>query len=106
MPEALLILISTLESTLSQIPALLGNIENIEKVDIIIREGHELIPLPEGNQYPGYIFARANTSDEVIHALRKAYAELNIVVAPLFKLKLAKNFSNYAGDRSRLSLNG
>ncbi len=62
------------------------NVPNIEKVDITIREGHELIPLPEGNQYPGYIFARANTSDEVIHALRKAYAELNFVVAPLFKL--------------------
>ena len=62
------------------------NVPNIEKVDIIVRDGHELIPLPEGNQYPGYIFARATTSDEVIHALRKAHAELNFVVAPLFKL--------------------
>ena len=44
-------------------------VPNIDKVDIIIREGHELIPLPEGNQYPGYIFARANSSDEVIHAV-------------------------------------
>lgn len=61
-------------------------VPNIDKVDIIIREGHELIPLPEGNQYPGYIFARAKSSDEVIHALRKANAELDFVVAPVFKL--------------------
>lgn len=61
-------------------------VPNIEKVDIIIREGYELIPLPEGNQYPGYIFARARSSNDVIHALRKAYFELNFVVAPVFKM--------------------
>ena len=61
-------------------------VHNVEKIDIIAREGHELVPLPEGNQYPGYIFARGNSSDEVILALRKAYAELNFVIAPVFKL--------------------
>lgn len=61
-------------------------IANVEKVDIIAREGHELIPLPEGNQYPGYIFARAASAEEVIKALRAAYEQLNFVVAPLFKL--------------------
>ncbi len=61
-------------------------IKNVKKVDIIAREGHELIPLPEGNQYPGYIFARAPSPDEVVNALRAAYQQLNLVVAPVFKL--------------------
>lgn len=62
-------------------------IEHIETIDIIMREGHELIPLPEGNQYPGYIFARAETPNAVIAALRKAHAKLNFVVAPAIRLQ-------------------
>jgi len=62
-------------------------IKNIAKVDIIAREGHELIPLPEGNQYPGYIFSKGSTANEVITALRTAYAQLKLVVAPVFNIK-------------------
>jgi len=62
-------------------------VANIEKVDIIIRDGNELIPLPEGNQYPGYIFARGSTSSDVIRALRDAHAHLNFVVAPVFRIE-------------------
>ena len=58
----------------------------IDKVDIIIREGHELIPLPEGNQYLGYIFASAPTPGEVVDAIREACAQLNFVTAPVFKI--------------------
>jgi len=63
------------------------NVEHIETIDIIMREGHELIPLPQGNQYPGYIFARAETADTVIRALREAHAKLNFVVAPIIRLQ-------------------
>ncbi len=62
------------------------NTPNIEKIEIVIREGHEMIPLPEGNQYPGYIFARGDSSYEVTNALRLAYSRLNFVVAPVFKM--------------------
>lgn len=62
-------------------------VEHIETVDITIRDGHELIPLPEGNQYPGYIFARAKTPGAVIKALREAYSKLNFVVAPAIRLQ-------------------
>jgi len=65
-------------------------VTNIEKVDIIIRDGNELIPLPEGNQYPGYIFARGNTSSDVIRALRDAHAHLNFVMAPVFRIERPK----------------
>ncbi len=60
---------------------------HVENVDILIQQGHELIPLPEGNQYPGYIFAKAETPDEVIKALREAYSQLNFVTAPIFNIK-------------------
>lgn len=61
------------------------DIEHIESVDIIIREGHELVPLPEGNQYPGYIFARADTQQEVITALKKSFAKIKFIVAPVIR---------------------
>ncbi len=62
-------------------------VPGIEKVDIIVREGQELVPLPEGNQYPGYLFARAPTPQAVVDALRAAHAALNFVVAPVFRLQ-------------------
>ena len=60
---------------------------HIESVDIALPEGHELRPLPEGNQYLGYIFARADDPQTVIDALRKAHQQLNIVVAPLWQIR-------------------
>jgi len=58
----------------------------IERVDIIIRSGHELKKLPEEAQYVGYIFAQAPTSGQVTQALQQAYRLLNIVVAPVMQL--------------------
>ena len=51
-----------------------------------ISEGHELVPLPEGNQYLGYIFANAETAEQVTAAIREAYACLKFVTAPVFKI--------------------
>jgi biotin carboxylase len=62
-----------------------GKVPFIEKVDIIIREGNELVALPEGNQYPGYIFSKAETRQQVIDALNQSYNELNFVMAPAIK---------------------
>ncbi|MDA3870408.1 MAG: ATP-grasp domain-containing protein [Gammaproteobacteria bacterium] len=61
------------------------DIKHIESVDIIIREGHELVPLPEGNQYPGYIFAQADTQQEVIDALNNAFSRIKFIVAPVIR---------------------
>ena len=63
-----------------------SRVPHIEKIDIVARAGREMIPLPEGNQYPGYIFARADSPEEVVTALRDAHARLNFVVAPLFRM--------------------
>jgi biotin carboxylase len=57
----------------------------IEEVVIQVREGYELVPLPEGSSYLGFIFAIAPDAQKVELALRDAHARLNIVVAPLWK---------------------
>lgn len=64
-------------------------VEGIVDIDIQIREGYELVPLPEGASYLGFIFAQADTPDEVEAALRKAHALLKIIVSPLFQINVA-----------------
>jgi biotin carboxylase len=59
----------------------------IEDVHINIREGNELVALPEGASYLGFIFARGPDPATVEQALRDAHAQLNIVVAPLWKIE-------------------
>jgi len=63
-----------------------NRVEGIDKIDIIISEGHELVPLPEGNQYLGYIFATADTAEKVTSAIREAYAHLKFITRPVFKI--------------------
>jgi hypothetical protein len=54
---------------------------------ISLRDGYELVPLPEGASYLGFMFARAPSAAEAEAALREAHARLNIVVAPLMALR-------------------
>lgn len=62
-------------------------VPGIEDISIGIREGYELVPLPEGASYLGFMFARAETAQAVETALRAAWAELDIVVAPLLRMQ-------------------
>lgn len=64
-------------------------VPHIEEVHIDVREGYELVPLPEGASYLGFIFARAPTPQEAEAALRAAHAKLRVVVAPLWKMDAA-----------------
>lgn len=63
-------------------------VPHIEDVVIDIREGYEMVPLPEGASYLGFIFARAPTPAEAEAALRTAHAQLRVVVAPLWKAEI------------------
>jgi biotin carboxylase len=58
----------------------------VEDIEISIREGYELVPLPEGARYLGFIFAHAPSAALAEAALRSAHGCLNIVTAPLFPL--------------------
>lgn len=62
-------------------------VKNIDSIVINIPTGHELVPLPEGNQYLGYIFATAPTNDKVIAAIKAAHDLLTFVVAPIWQIK-------------------
>ncbi|WP_135622184.1 ATP-grasp domain-containing protein [Solemya pervernicosa gill symbiont] len=66
-----------------------NKVEWIEDIEISVREGYELVPLPEGESYLGFIFARAPSPEQAEAALREAHAHLKIVVAPLMKIGFA-----------------
>ena len=51
-------------------------VPGIEDVTISIPIGKQLIPLPEGNKYLGFIFAKAETPESVEAALREAHRRL------------------------------
>jgi biotin carboxylase len=51
-------------------------VDGVEDVAITMHPGQQVVPLPEGWQYLGFIFARAETPDAVEHALRRAHALL------------------------------
>ena len=59
----------------------------IEDIVISIREGYELVPLPEGGSYLGFIFAHAPTPEQAEAALRQAHEQLRVVVAPLMPMQ-------------------
>jgi len=59
----------------------------IEDILISIRDGYELLPLPEGSSYLGFMFASAATPEQVEAALRIAHDHLTVVVAPMLKIE-------------------
>jgi biotin carboxylase len=60
-----------------------GKVPGVRDIEISIREGYELRPLPEGASYLGFIFATAKTPAAAEQALRQAYAKLEIIAAPV-----------------------
>jgi hypothetical protein len=56
-------------------------VAGIEDVIVTAKEGQQLIPLPEGSTYMGFIFARADSPGEVESALRESHAELRFEIA-------------------------
>jgi biotin carboxylase len=57
-------------------------VPGIEEIDITVRPGYPLVPLPEGSSYLGFIFARGEAPAEVEEALRAAHRRLRFVIAP------------------------
>ena len=62
------------------------SVPGVEEVSIAAGTGAELVPLPEGSAYLGYIFARSEAPGEVERALREAAARMRIVIAPMWRL--------------------
>jgi len=72
------------EGTLRRVEGVLAaqRVPGIDDLVIAVREGYTLTPLPEGGSYLGFMFAHADTPEEVESALRTAHACLDIVIAP------------------------
>jgi biotin carboxylase len=56
-------------------------VPGVEDVVITAKEGQRLVPPPEGATYLGFIFARADSPEEVEAALRRSHAELRFEIA-------------------------
>jgi biotin carboxylase len=54
-------------------------VPGVDGLVITIPPGERLVPLPEGDRYLGFMFARADSPDAVEAALRQAHAQLRIV---------------------------
>ena len=54
-----------------------GAVDGIDEVAITMHPGQDVVPLPEGWQYLGFIFARADTPAAVEEALREAHTRLS-----------------------------
>ncbi|MCB0196047.1 MAG: phosphoribosylglycinamide synthetase, partial [Anaerolineae bacterium] len=55
-------------------------VPGVESVDITAKLNQPLTPLPEGDSYLGFIFARGQTPDAVEHALRQAHQQLDFTI--------------------------
>jgi len=54
------------------------HVPGVEGLVITIPPGEPLVPLPEGDRYLGFMFARAGSPGEVEAALRRAHAQLRV----------------------------
>lgn len=62
------------------------DVPGVDEVSISAGTGVELVPLPEGGAYLGYVFARGETPGDVERSLREAAGRLRIVIAPMWRL--------------------
>jgi len=69
-------------------------VEGIDEVNIQISSGHRIQTLPEASSYLGFIFAYADTPEQVESALREAHACLNIVIDPFLPISVQPLKSN------------
>ena len=58
-------------------------VAGIEDLRVTIPAGQEVVPLPEGSRYLGFLFARAERAESVEKALREAHRRLRFdIVSP------------------------
>src|SRR2546427_4024743 len=57
-------------------------VPGIEDLEITAQPGDELVPLPEGTRYLGFLIARGKTPEAVETALRDAHRQLEFIITP------------------------
>lgn len=68
-----------------------ASVKHIESVEITVQLNNRLIPLPEGDSYLGFIFARGPAPTVVEAALREAHNALSFDISPELPM-LQRNF--------------
>ena len=63
-----------------------SRVRHIQAVRISAPPGHELVTLPEGSSYLGFIFSRAETAAQAEAALREAHGKLSFKIDPVWHL--------------------
>ena len=63
-------------------------VPGIEGVEISVALHHTVTPLPEGESYLGFIFARKETPAAVEASLREAHGKLRFTIVPEIDLSL------------------
>ena len=66
-----------------------SRLPGIREVSITVREGYELIPLPEGGTYLGFVFALGEDPAGVEGSLRRAQEAIRVIVAPSLAVEVA-----------------
>ena len=56
-------------------------VAGVEELMITAEPGDELVPLPEGTRYLGFLLARGKTPEEVEQSLREAHRRLTVVIS-------------------------
>jgi biotin carboxylase len=67
------------------------SVAGTEDVTISAHLGQDLVPLPEGSGYLGFIFARADSPQAVESALRESHAHLEFAIEPLEELGMGRD---------------
>ncbi|HUQ88114.1 MAG TPA: ATP-grasp domain-containing protein [Vicinamibacterales bacterium] len=66
-----------------------AGVRHIEEIQITAKPDQQLLALPEGSSYLGFIFARAKTPADAEKAVREAHAKLRFTIDPLITLSPA-----------------
>ncbi|MCL5886308.1 MAG: ATP-grasp domain-containing protein [Actinobacteria bacterium] len=62
-------------------------VESVTSIEITAFPGSEVAPVPDGNRYIGFIFARNNSRTELIDALHRAASMIYPVIEPTISIK-------------------
>jgi biotin carboxylase len=76
-------------------------VSGIEGVEISVKAGERVVPLPEGASYLGFIFAKAETPALVEAALRQAHGRLHFEIEPELPLAWSCSRPALPGDTPR-----
>ena len=65
-----------------------ARVEYVTRVEIHIQPGYELVPLPWGASYLGFIFARARNYADTLQALQSAHQRLRFITTQAWNIEM------------------